>query len=437
MAITNPLALPEIREAMAPFLTSNDLTSCVRVCKDWHSSFLPFLWMSIDMHAERDKQPNLRLLKRHVRSIQRLVYQGKVPGTHLAMQFPALRILHLLSTTGIQDTEMIRNRPSLTHLKLCGAYSQTHWTPLTGLSSLTHLILIRTVVESRDASTVWSLFSQLETLEMRESRISGFSASTTTTESWKIRDLTLERVTSLDPKEQLTWIKHCTGLRRLTWIPSHTAMSNPLDEEFAQSLAASAWPELEELYVPYYSASDQQMSLIIGAMRRVLGLSIKYTEPLNLVKTALRPHFPWLKKLESRSSAGDNTSFIIELLKSCPQLESLQMGIVQVRDMFEHDGPWACESSLKRLGVYFKVDDNVSEAEQRMLFERLSKLHRLERLDLSTETGVVHVLDLRQESGLGNMATLTRQEELAFILQLAAAHGRGNSSPTAPALYTN
>ena len=390
------------------------------------------------MHAERDKQPTLRLLKRHVRSIRRLVYQGKVPGTHLSMRFPALRVLHLLNTAGIQDTEMIRNRPSLTHLKLCGAYSQTHWTPLADLSSLKHLSLIRTVVESRDASTVWSLFSQLETLELRESRISGFSATTTTTERWKIKDLTLERVTSLDPKEQLTWIKHCTGLRRLTWIPSHAVMSNPLDEEFARSLAAGAWPELEELYVPYYSASDQEMSLIIGAMRRVLGLSIKYTEPLNLVKTALRPHFPWLKKLESRSSAGDNTSFIIELLKSCPQLESLQMGVVQVRGMFDHDGPWACESSLKRLGVYFKVDDNVSEAEQRMLFERLSKLHRLERLDLSTETGVVHVLDLRQESGLGNMATMTRHEELSFILQLAAAHGgRGHSSPTTPSLYTN
>jgi hypothetical protein len=91
------------------------------------------------------------------------------------------------------------------------------------------------------------------------------------------------------------------------------------------------------------------------------------------------------------------------------------MGTVHVRDMLDDDTPWACESSLRRLKVCFKVDQDISEAGQRILLERLSRLYNLELLDLSCEKRAVYSLDLRLESGLEQLATLTRLEELALF----------------------
>src|SRR5690349_18569873 len=99
MTITNPLDLPEIREALAPFLTSDDLTRCVRVCKAWHSSLVPFLWGSIEVGTDQSTQPSLSFLQQHCGSIKRLIYYGKVPTDHYSVHYPALRTLHLLGPT--------------------------------------------------------------------------------------------------------------------------------------------------------------------------------------------------------------------------------------------------------------------------------------------------------------------------------------------------
>jgi len=50
----------------------------------------------------------------------------------------------------------------------------------------------------------------------------------------------------------------------------------------------------------------------------------------------------------------------------------------------------------------------------RKSLERLSRLHNLKQLDLSTRAFLAQSLDLRLESGLEQLATLIQREELNF-----------------------
>ncbi|KAK3810274.1 MAG: hypothetical protein J3Q66DRAFT_391397 [Benniella sp.] len=331
-------------------------------CQEWHTSFLPYLWKAIDLPTASNKQPSLELLQEHKNYVRCLVYQGRVPDDHLSTRLPALKKLHLLSAT-TEDAELVRNHPSLTHLKLHSAsYNKPEWIPPACLLNLVNLSLIEVDVRSQDRDTVWCLFSRLETLELRESKLPELPESMST--SWRMKGLILGRVGGLTSEEQLRWIEHCIHLKRLSWVPPRGFTGNS-DERFIQSLITNTWPDLSEFYSPWLEASERQASLIIGGMRRVHCLSISYTEPLDTVKTALRPHFSWLMKLESSAISGNNSLFIIELLKSCPQLESLRMGMVQVRDMLDDDVPWACESSLRHLAACFNIEDDIREAGQR------------------------------------------------------------------------
>jgi len=410
MAIRNPLDLPEIREVVTTFLTTRDLARCARVCKNWHTVFLPYLWSTVDVQPKHT-QPNQETLQGYRGHVRKLIYQGKVPHDHRSLQFPALKTLHISNAT-IEDVEMVGNQPSLTHLKLTSRlYNKMTWDPPAGLSNLTSLNLARVIVDPQDKNTTWNLLSQLETLELCYASMPTLPESMTG--SWKIKDLKLESVRGVDSKEQLRWIEHCTHLKRLTWIPFDVFMGN-LTEQFAQSAAANTWPELEELYYPYFEVSDRQASLIISGMRRVLSLTINFTQPFHLVKTALRHHFPWLRALELVKACDNDADFILEILKSCPQLESIQVGTIKVNDMLHDHAPWACENSLKLMRIDFKFEDDVVAAEQMVLFERISKLHNLKKLVLSTLTSVVQSLDLCLESGLKQLVTLTQLEELYF-----------------------
>ncbi|KAK3810275.1 MAG: hypothetical protein J3Q66DRAFT_352675 [Benniella sp.] len=310
---------------------------------------------------------------------------------------------HTLSIEGMSQPIM-----SLYSSRLCGCsiYSQHHFKIPRCLS------LDRIDVRSQDNNMVWNLVSRLESLEIRRSTMPGLPKSLTG--SWRMKELTLDSENDLAIKEQMRWMERCRHLKRLTWIPLYVSRGAAV-EELTQSIAANTWPELEEFYSPNMKGSDQQLSFVIGRMRRVPALSINCDEPLDLVKTALWPHFAWLTKLEVTTTSGDNALFTLEVLKSCPKLQSLKMGTVpvQVRDMLNDDAPWVCEDSLKHLAVCFNVEEDISKAGQRILFERLSRLHKLEQLDLSCKPPV-QSLDLRLEAGLEQLATLTRLEELTF-----------------------
>jgi hypothetical protein len=425
MTITNPLVLPEIREALAPFLPCNDLARCIKVCKAWHASFISFLWRAIEVNAEHDKLPSLQLLQRHCSSIESLVYHGRIPKDHLTMHYPALRTLLLLHVDQEckEDMSIFLAHSPLTHLELRRPRESIifRWIIPTSLASLTTLRLTEISLLTLNIDGFWRLCSQLETMDLDRMLLIFPNPPTT---PWKMKDLSLTLIRGMTPLEQLSWISRCPDLRRLKW----DTRPHPFPrDDFVQSLMTNTWPKLEDLHLKRSGASDRQMSLIIGGMRRIIGLSVSRTQVRVQAQAALRFHFPWLRRLNIVLNITETSEFIVEVLRSCPQLESLKADSIS-GDYFLDDAPWACERSLKTLEICFEISPTPwdKDRQQSAIVKRLMRLSSLERLDLTDPQTRTHGgpsgLEFRLERGLEQLATLTRLKEIVFypkIEQLA------------------
>jgi len=415
----NPLTLPEIREALAPLLARDDLARCARVCKDWHASFLDFLWTSIDIDTEHShsKGPSHCLLQRHRSLVRHLAYQGKISVEHEKMHFPALKTLYLHDPhydrgTRRSSMDIIpRHAFTLTRLKLHGTKRNGCWAFPAGLSGLTCLSLMDIYVIPRSMEQIRSAFTQLETLELVRSGLSAYSKSLKG--DWKMKDLTLASVRGMNLDEELELIRQCSLLKRLSWGSSQAFVRLPIGK-FVQLVSANTWPELEELHLRNVEVSDEHLSLILNGMQHVLRLAISTCkEPSLQASAAFRPHYAWLKELNISITPRHNAALVVDVLKSCPRLEILKSPIILV-DSIMDDVPWACEGSLKVLEVFFWIPSAKRDEQQKVLLQRLSKLSKLERLDLSSVFKCQQSLDIRLKKGLGQLSTLTRLRELAF-----------------------
>ncbi|KAI8345526.1 hypothetical protein B0O80DRAFT_472921 [Mortierella sp. GBAus27b] len=322
MAITNPFDLPEIREALAPFLSRDDLTRCIRVCKAWHYSFYLFLWTSVVFRSEQNRQPPLENLSRHRTLVRHLEFHRYIPNDYCSINCPTLRTLSFRDVKDITAiNSIIRHHPSISQLELHLGDTQwgSIWIIPNEVSNLSTLRLIGMTLSSM--GRFWRIFSQLETLELQSVALPPIRSPET---PWKVKELTMSSMTWMAASSQLEMIKRCPELRRLHWGQAVGIVS--LDD-FARSM--DTWPLLEDLCLDRSDASDQQLSIIIGKMRRVIRLSVFGTQFNIQAMSALRNHFHSLRRLNMACSKGgmdDATSseFSIEVLKSCPQLEHLK-----------------------------------------------------------------------------------------------------------------
>ncbi|KAG0223846.1 hypothetical protein BGX31_008296 [Mortierella sp. GBA43] len=197
-------------------------------------------------------------------------------------------------------------------------------------------------------------------------------------------------------------------LRRLEW----DVWPEPFSiDDFIQSMSTDTWPMLEDLGVDNSEASDQELSLIIGKMHRVIGLSVVYCTFKMQSMAALRHHFPWLRRLNISCPANytDISEFVIEVLKSCPQLESLKADDLRAESLM-NDTPWACQRSLRILELRFGIipaqfgNDSQCEA----IIGRLIGLVNLERLDVPASW----LNDFQSRCRLEQLSRLTRLRKL-------------------------
>lgn len=409
MAPTDPLALPEIRETLASFIPSNDLARCVRVCRAWHTSFVPFLWHSVDVLYST---PAVQALQKHCGYVRRLSHFGYFPQAYHAIHYPGLRMLQFRSIDyGHRGFPLIQRHPSLTHIRMVGdSYAKFASTFLfTNPSSLTSLSLTGVDLRSPDWHTFWESLMPLQTIELRNCGL--WDASPPPPKGcWKATDLALLLKLGLSAMDQLLWVAQCSQLKRLTWRVPGDFGYFPI-EKFIQTLGS--WPALEDVQLLESRASDRQLSLVIQGIQHLKALSVTRTELGDLSEAALRPHFPHLTKLDISNNAISLGRFIVDILQQCPQLESLRTDKIAI-DYFMDGEPWACERSLKVLEVCFEISPWKTEAGQEALLERLSRLSNLERLDLCDRETLDNVLtlDFRLEKGLERLGALRRLEEL-------------------------
>ncbi|KAI8345527.1 hypothetical protein B0O80DRAFT_504285 [Mortierella sp. GBAus27b] len=408
MAITNPFDLPEIRETLAPYLSSDDLTRCIRACRTWHDSFYPFLWTSVEIPAEQKRQPPPEKLNMHRTMVRHLVCYEYIPVDCRSINYPGLRTLQFRKIRrSIGISAILGNNPSLSHLEF--HQENTHGWPTciipNTLSNLSTLRLNGVRLSSMDQS--WMIFLQLETLELQRVSMPPITLPETL---WKVNELTMSSIRRMAVSIQLKLIKQCPELRRLHWGPM--VERTPLDN-FARSM--DTWPLLEDLCLDGSNASDQQLSIIIGNMRRVIGLSVIGTYFSIQAMSVLRSHFHSLRRFGVACSiyGMSNTAcseFTIEVLKSCPQLEHLKARGVSAEYLMD-DAPWACEGSLRVLEMSF--NHVINDSQHETIMGRLAKLVNLERLDVSNGLPE-NTITFQLRRGLGKLATLTGLRKLVL-----------------------
>lgn len=126
----------------------------------------------------------------------------------------------------------------------------------------------------------------------------------------------------------------------------------------------------------------------------------------------------------------------LDALLQCHQLEDFRVPRISVTDLKLTPQPWVCHG-LKRLSVFF-ASDPVDPSADSLVFEQLSRLQWLESLDVSQqhewfesigvsqhhdsdviwsptiESTVLQTVKLRLDSGLEQLATLTRLRSYIF-----------------------
>ncbi|KAI8348067.1 hypothetical protein B0O80DRAFT_429791 [Mortierella sp. GBAus27b] len=353
----------------------------------------------------------------NIRQFRRLVYRGEIPDDHLSIHYSSLRTLHvhIQSKDDIAFRTIIINHPFLAHLELRQqAFSwNTGWSFSNALSNLSTLRLIGVALVMMNRDVFWDACSRLQTLDLQFNIIKP-PYGPTEEAVWEMKDLSLVFIRWMTISTQLRLIRRCPKLRRLHWTPD--SGPRPM-RRFVQSVLENTWPMLEDLCLDDTKVSDQDLSIIIGKMQRIIGLSVAHTHFNSMSMTALQPHLHWLQRLNISGTLEDmddvtSSEFTIMVLKSCPQLEFLKANGVPAEYLM-NDAPWACEKSLRILELSFEITPIQEEhdSQQEAIIGRLMKFVNLERLEMSNSwSGSPIGFQLRH--GLAKLATLTKLQEL-------------------------
>lgn len=219
----------------------------------------------------------------------------------------------------------------------------------------------------------------------------------------------------LDHTVPLALLRLCPNVRSISWISSDGEVSNALLDELAVLLNEGLFPRLEGLYP--YKAGDFHLASCLTATHQIKELELDMgIEKLSL--KALPRHFCTLERLQISHLYGVPEEFVAAVMASCPLLTDFSVFGATASGMMAGP-PWVC---LKMTNLRLRISTTGSKKDDickqsRAVFERLSKLTQLRCLDLrdpfAPKEGV-QGLDMRLESGLGQLASLTRLVTINF-----------------------
>ncbi|KAF9350355.1 hypothetical protein BGX26_011464 [Mortierella sp. AD094] len=363
-------------------------------------------------------------LRRHCDLVHTLSILDSLPGRY-AVAYPKLQALTLSSRTlGVDDvtpegnpTHMIELNPSLNSLdlkRLNGYLLADFWRAVSELRDLKSLHVRHAILNDRiDSDEFWNACLNLERLCLTRTCIarSRMTLDTSILPTFpRVRMLELDLVNWIGNKQQLELIRQFPQLEELVWniIPKDTVL-----DFFADDIIQGLWPKLEQLSLGF-SNPDAESARIIDGVRRLNKLDMSCTGFGPLCFQALRRHFDTLTELYLRESSGAKSEMLREIMCSCSHLEELQAGVIIAKDVIE-DRPWAC-LSMKSLEICFSFSKQEQDL-QAMIFERLSKLDRLEKLCTGgwaswKKRSAEEALDLRLEKGLSLLGNLRKMRQI-------------------------
>ncbi|KAK3819954.1 MAG: hypothetical protein J3Q66DRAFT_164854 [Benniella sp.] len=422
MSLVRVLSLPVVKKLIGVYLGKGSLFQCIHVCQSWFEAFHPILWQDIQVgvnqvNGVRVGPPNDVLVQNND-----LIKSLKVHSVDAQVLDVTFTRLTELETCIIQHTIAL-HCPWLVKLRIQGPcdyatdVAETFaWDAVSQLIYLRHLALEACYIGPHCVDEFWSACGRLESLEIFSVTIERTSNLINMTFP-RLRKLYLKDVVGLTALDELYLITRCPKLMDLKWISNDRGWF-PETSLFAECVAFGVWPSLKKLDI-HGVILDEQMTMICKGMQKATKLVLASTVQTALLPTAcnqLKRHFNSLVQLDLRR-AGADSSTVCYILCSCPRLEVFAADKVLARHIADQLS-WDCAMSLRVLALrlVFQKDEYTL---QRLVFQKLSILHRLEELSddnheaLDLDQARIG-LDFRLMSGMGALATLKQMKVLRF-----------------------
>ncbi|KAK3810251.1 MAG: hypothetical protein J3Q66DRAFT_352631 [Benniella sp.] len=415
----HPLELPEILNSVAKYVPDHSLAACARVSKTWHQEFVPFIWRTINL---RNRALLPEAIHPHSQHITELHLTQPLPQEFATLTCPNLYFLELMSMGRDCDLSgFIFRHQSLTRLVLDGyspGFQSTLWEEILGLDNLKDLTIMDIDIDTKDVDKFWQVCTRLERLdfgciEMETPR------GLLSMEFPLMQTFRLTSPVENDLPWLMAFICRCPNLTTFFWEIHGTRSPVLFALNFAKKVSEGTWPYLERLESS--TTPNASLSKIMAGMQRITSLKLTNLGDSfgSNCMDILRHHFSNLKELDLLDR-GFTSPMAQEVLSSCPLLEVLKVVRIDATDVAA-GRPWVC-LGLKRLAACFRFDPTTIDQLQPLVFDQLSKLSRLEELNVDGRSAgsswrflaFQETFDFRLEMGLDKLSTLRLLRDFSF-----------------------
>lgn len=404
------------------------------VCRAWHQVFAPVVWQSFHLQDNRHliPPPPLELLARNAHLVRELEIKVhnlppeyfSIPFTHLA-KLRLVRRIHTYENVAVDFAQLVTLNRQLEDVAIRGLRSEEMSDILKSIVSVPKLRILSicgwstTVTEF---ATLWRGLNNLERLTLERIHCRDGRGRSL----WDgLEALPVLKVIRLDQSSMVPLLRLCPNVHRLETpherpTSSHGFMGghHAFMDELLAILKAGHLKRLDSLCIPQIK-SVQKLALCLEAIDglKILNVGVTTSVTRHWFELDLARHFQTLEQVSFEGNDIVSSATVQAILTSCPQLTCLKA--FQLRPAHIIEGkPWVC-SGLRTLRAEISLwnqDENEIRHQSHTIFGRLSKLEKLEHLNVRGNGGrrETQGLDLRLESGLGQLSTMRNLRFLDF-----------------------
>lgn len=416
---------PELLILVAKYFTPTEATAPSLACQTWHQIFAPSVWRRLDISACNyfaRLQPLEQLIK-NAHFVKDLKYRDcDLPSECLAVQYTHLTTLHLFSGPrlsphlGDNFARLVILNDQLEEVTISGLRSENAWMIWESIVSrprLRDLTVCGCSMMVDEFTTLWRGLTNLErlTLDGIQRREGGEGPI------WDgLVMLPALQSIQLGQASMVPLLKFCPNMRRLERLGDSENGDNFMDE-LHTILKAGHLGWLDSLCITQIHRGEK-LGLCVEAMDRLKILDVGLDVSAKRLWSDLARHFETLEQVSFEENDKVSSMMVQAILASCPRLTCLKAFQLRPSDVIKGK-PWVCSGfrSLRIEIIIKSADNSVIHIQSCAIFEHLSKLEKLEHLNLRGVTGdPLHTqgLDLRLESELDQLSAVRNIRYLNF-----------------------
>ncbi|KAK3837383.1 MAG: hypothetical protein J3R72DRAFT_423676 [Linnemannia gamsii] len=403
------LDLPdEIRLLIAKQLNPRSLYACIRVNHSFYTSFKSSLWADVKVIRPFGGELNPTLILANAHHIQTIRLLSPLRGEYYTIVFPRLRTLRLeydglyeskayrteITAQPEQKVEFAKLHPFVNKLVVRHkeAMPAEFWEVVEADWKDLETLQVSGVIVERATGSFWRVCGRVQSLYLSEVGLLESSPILPTLSFRRLRELAVQRYSSQDGQFNKLWpfqlleqaTRSAERLRRLVWDVEDVSLPVQM---ILDAFAEGCWPDLCELRIGGLICRDKEMADIFRALpsRRLTYFESLHNTFGPLTFACLQElYFDHLRELSFGNSRTVTSPMVQEILAGCVNLVSLDAHHIFVKDIAKALKPWGC-SKLSRLVIYIAKQEDDEEEWEGLVFEQISRLRRLQILDLSED----------------------------------------------------